>query len=104
MTRSYNMQKEKTYNLLMVIPDDRTMKGYKAPANSAEVRAAYKGWSSMYVLSKSHLQAALVFSSIMHYPKHSKTCAIIDADPRAHRFTASRSSSPSSPTRSRSGA
>lgn len=40
----YNMQKEKTFNLLMVIPDDRTMKGYKAPANSAEVRKAYQGW------------------------------------------------------------
>lgn len=43
----YNMQKERTFNLLMVIPDDRTMKGYKAPANASEVRAAYRGWSPM---------------------------------------------------------
>ncbi|KAF7554461.1 hypothetical protein G7Z17_g2931 [Cylindrodendrum hubeiense] len=43
----YNMQKEKTFNLLMVIPDDRKMKGYKAPANASEVRNAYKGWSPM---------------------------------------------------------
>ncbi|KPM42900.1 hypothetical protein AK830_g3613 [Neonectria ditissima] len=43
----YNMQKEKTFNLLMVIPDDRKMKGFKAPANVAEVRNAYRGWSPM---------------------------------------------------------
>lgn len=43
----YNMQKERTFNLLMVIPDDRTMKGYKAPANASEVREAYRGWSPM---------------------------------------------------------
>ncbi|KAJ9138237.1 Monooxygenase FAD-binding protein [Pleurostoma richardsiae] len=43
----YNMQREKTFNLLMVIPDDRKMKGYKAPANVAEVRKAYRGWSPM---------------------------------------------------------
>ncbi|KAG7109955.1 FAD-dependent monooxygenase OpS4 like protein [Verticillium longisporum] len=43
----YNMQKEKTFNLLMVIPDDRKMKGYKAPATASEVREAYKGWSPM---------------------------------------------------------
>lgn len=43
----YNMQKEKTFNLLMVIPDDRKMKGYKTPATASEVRNAYKGWSSM---------------------------------------------------------
>ncbi|KAH6688486.1 salicylate hydroxylase [Plectosphaerella plurivora] len=43
----YNMQKEKTFNLLMVIPDDRKMKGYKAPANASEVRNAYTGWSPM---------------------------------------------------------
>ncbi|CAK7200186.1 hypothetical protein SEUCBS139899_002877 [Sporothrix eucalyptigena] len=43
----YNMQKEKTFNLLMVIPDDQQMVGYKAPSNATEVRTAYKGWSSM---------------------------------------------------------
>ncbi|GME49438.1 Monooxygenase FAD-binding protein [Neofusicoccum parvum] len=43
----YNMQREKFFNLLMVIPDDRTMKGYKAPANAEEVRKAYTGWSQM---------------------------------------------------------
>ncbi|KAM5344312.1 hypothetical protein ACJ41O_012849 [Fusarium nematophilum] len=43
----YNMQKENTFNLLMVIPDDRKMKGFKAPANASEVRNAYKGWSPM---------------------------------------------------------
>ena len=31
----------------MVIPDDRKMKGYRAPANAEEVRKAYTGWSSM---------------------------------------------------------
>lgn len=41
------MQKEKTYNLLMVIPDDRKMVGYRAPANVAEIQQAYKGWASM---------------------------------------------------------
>ncbi|KAF4304234.1 Monooxygenase FAD-binding protein [Botryosphaeria dothidea] len=41
----YNMQKEKFFNLLMVIPDDRTMKGYRAPANAEEVRKAYTGWA-----------------------------------------------------------
>lgn len=43
------MQKEKTFNLLMVIPDDRKMQGYKAPATATEVRKAYKGWSPTYV-------------------------------------------------------
>lgn len=43
----YNMQKERTFNLLMVIPDDRKMEGYKAPAKGSGVRNAYKGWSSM---------------------------------------------------------
>lgn len=43
----YNMQKERTFNLLMVIPDDRKMQGYKAPAKGSEVRNAYKGWSPM---------------------------------------------------------
>lgn len=41
------MQKEKTFNLLMVIPDDKKMQGFKAPANAFEVRNAYKGWSPM---------------------------------------------------------
>ncbi|PSK48656.1 Kynurenine 3-monooxygenase [Elsinoe australis] len=43
----YNMQREKTFNLLMVIPDDKKMKGYRAPTNASEVRDAYKGWSPM---------------------------------------------------------
>jgi salicylate hydroxylase len=41
------MQEEKTFNLLMVIPDDRKMQGYKAPATASEVRNAYTGWSPM---------------------------------------------------------
>ncbi|KAH6642750.1 salicylate hydroxylase [Boeremia exigua] len=41
----YNMQKEATYNLLMVIPDDNTMVGYKAPASASEVRTAFAGWN-----------------------------------------------------------
>ncbi|KAH7389972.1 salicylate hydroxylase [Pyrenochaeta sp. MPI-SDFR-AT-0127] len=41
----YNMQKEAFYNLLMVIPDDRTMKDYRAPANASEVRQAFSGWA-----------------------------------------------------------
>jgi hypothetical protein len=61
----YNMQKEKTFNLLMVIPDDRTMKGYKAPATSNDVRKAYRGWNKMcgnsVFLSKvSNISAVLV--------------------------------------------
>jgi len=51
MRRSYNMQKEKVFNLLMVIPDDKKMKGYKAPANAEEVRNAYNGWNPMFVLT-----------------------------------------------------
>ncbi|KAF4547700.1 FAD-binding domain-containing protein 8 [Elsinoe fawcettii] len=43
----YNMQKEKTFNLLMVIPDDKKMKGYKVPATASEVKAAYRGWNPM---------------------------------------------------------
>ena len=45
----YNMQKEKTYNLLMVIPDDHSMVGYKAPASASEVRKAFKGWNPVLV-------------------------------------------------------
>lgn len=33
----------------MVIPDDRKMQGFKAPATAAEVREAYRGWSPTYV-------------------------------------------------------
>ncbi|EMC95135.1 hypothetical protein BAUCODRAFT_149158 [Baudoinia panamericana UAMH 10762] len=43
----YNMQKDKNFNLLMVIPDDEKMKGYKAPATGEEVRQAFAGWSQM---------------------------------------------------------
>jgi len=39
------MQKEKTFNLLMVIPDDSTMEGFKAPTTAKDVRKTYKGWS-----------------------------------------------------------
>ncbi|KAL1792311.1 hypothetical protein ACET3X_008818 [Alternaria dauci] len=42
----YNMQKEKTYNLLMVIPDDHSMVGYKAPASASDVRKAFAGWNT----------------------------------------------------------
>jgi salicylate hydroxylase len=31
----------------MVIPDDRTMVGYKAPATADQVREAYSGWSNV---------------------------------------------------------
>ncbi|OBT75480.1 hypothetical protein VF21_04900 [Pseudogymnoascus sp. 05NY08] len=41
----YNVSKENYFNLLMVIPDDKTMIGYKAPASATEVRKAYKGWN-----------------------------------------------------------
>jgi len=41
------MQKDKYFNLLMVIPDDQKMQGYKAPATGEEVRKAYAGWNPM---------------------------------------------------------
>lgn len=46
------MQGEKLYNLLMVIPDDRSMVGYKAPATSEEVRKAFSGWNVMSVIQE----------------------------------------------------
>lgn len=46
------MQTEKLYNLLMVIPDDRSMVGYKAPATSNEVRKAFSGWNVMSVIQE----------------------------------------------------
>ncbi|KAH9215624.1 salicylate hydroxylase [Leptodontidium sp. 2 PMI_412] len=41
----YNVSKEKFFNLLMVIPDDKKMVGYKAPASATEVKKAYTGWN-----------------------------------------------------------
>lgn len=46
----YNIQGEKLYNLLMVIPDDRSMVGNKAPATSKDVRKAFAGWNVMSVI------------------------------------------------------
>lgn len=43
----YNMQQGKTYNLLMVIPDDNSMVGYKAPASASDVREAFAAWNSI---------------------------------------------------------
>ncbi|KEF51437.1 uncharacterized protein A1O9_12586 [Exophiala aquamarina CBS 119918] len=43
----YNIQKQRSFNLLMVIPDDRTMVGFKAPSTASEVRHAFSGWSPM---------------------------------------------------------
>jgi len=48
------MSKEKYFNLLMVIPDDRKMVGYKAPASAAEVKKAYTGWNPTYVHGLTH--------------------------------------------------
>ncbi|KAG9187026.1 salicylate hydroxylase [Alternaria panax] len=41
----YNMQQGKNYNLLMVIPDDHAMIGYKAPASASDVRKAFAEWN-----------------------------------------------------------
>ncbi|KAK3115297.1 hypothetical protein LTR53_005520 [Teratosphaeriaceae sp. CCFEE 6253] len=43
----YNMSRDKYFNLLMVIPDDKKMQGYKAPATGKEVREAYAGWNQL---------------------------------------------------------
>ncbi|KAJ4988550.1 salicylate hydroxylase [Stagonosporopsis vannaccii] len=41
----YNVSKEKYFNLLLVIPDDRQMVGYKAPSTATEVKKAFAGWN-----------------------------------------------------------
>ncbi|KAH7089249.1 salicylate hydroxylase [Paraphoma chrysanthemicola] len=43
----YNVSKEKYFNLLMVIPDDNKMSGYKAPSSATEVRKAFAGWNPL---------------------------------------------------------
>ncbi|CZR68029.1 uncharacterized protein PAC_17928 [Phialocephala subalpina] len=42
----YNVSEEKYFNLLMVIPDDRKVVGYKAPCSATEVKRAYTGWNN----------------------------------------------------------
>lgn len=39
------MQGEKLYNLLMVIPDDHSIVGYKSPATASDVKKAYSNWN-----------------------------------------------------------
>ncbi|KAL3418180.1 salicylate hydroxylase (FAD binding domain-containing protein) [Phlyctema vagabunda] len=42
----YNISKERYFNLLLVIPDDKKMVGYKAPSSATEVKNAFTGWNS----------------------------------------------------------
>ena len=44
---SYNVSKEKYFNLLVVIPDDHKMVGYKAPSSATEVKKAFAGWNPL---------------------------------------------------------